>query len=89
MIITAMLDAAQDAVRQLREAIINVKPAGFAGGYSHQIFTFEITGDKHKNGKFLGALKGRNEDLCLGFSVEADKGIAARVFLDGDAYEIK
>ena len=34
---------------------------------------------------FSGALKGRNADLMLGGGEDADKAIAARVYLDGHA----
>lgn len=88
-IVSEMLAGAVRSCEELRESIINVKFAGFAPDYSCEQFTFEVVGGSFKPGKFIGELRGRNADFCLGHSEAADKTIAARVLIDGHAKRIE
>lgn len=87
-LVSEMLEGARQSCEDLRASIVNVKFAGFSADYSCQLVSFEIVEGTHKGGKFIGKLRGRNADLCLGFGEEQDKGIAARVLIDGDAKRI-
>jgi hypothetical protein len=70
------------SMQELRDRISNVRHGGFKDDqYEIVRFTFD-------NKEYEGVLKGRNQDLMLGMSEEADRGIAARVLLDGDAVAI-
>jgi hypothetical protein len=88
-IASEMLAGAAKSCEELRESIVNVKFAGFADDYSCERFTFEVIAGQFKPGKFMGELKGRNADLCLGHGEEQDKAIAARVLIDGHAKRIE
>jgi hypothetical protein len=81
-LVCEMAQVAFDSAKNLREEISNVKHSGFSSGFEHELISFDFQGQR-----YLGKLVGRNRDLCLGFSPEQDKGIAARVLLDGDARE--
>jgi hypothetical protein len=80
-LVPEMLAAARDSAVALRGRISNVR----AGLYSSddEPIAFELDGVPH-----VGTLRGRNRCLCLGFGEEADRGIALRVLLDGDAQPI-
>jgi len=81
-IISTMDAAMGESVRELRNGISNVKSALYETGKGN-VISFVLNGQTYE-----GVLKGRNVDLCLGHGEIFDKAIAARVFLDGDAYEV-
>lgn len=87
-IVIELIDATFESVEQLKDSIINVKSAGFTEDFKYEKISFEIVGNTHKNGKFVGILKGRNQDSCVGFGKEQDKAIATRVLIDGDISKI-
>ncbi len=72
-IVDEMIAAGQESVAQLRSRIADVKYG------KDNTITFTLDGKPH-----VGVMKGRNADLVLG-TPEQNAGIAARVFLDGDA----
>lgn len=77
-IISEMFGAVQQSVMGLHARISDVKPAGFKNG--EELIAFKLD-----DVMYVGALRGRNRDLCIGFSEDADRGIACRVFIDGHA----
>ncbi len=91
-IVSSMIDAAQKSVDNLKSAITNVKPAGISDDEKYILISFEIIPNDglkfHTAGKYIGELRGRNRDLCVGFGEEGDKAIAARVLIDGHARKI-
>lgn len=72
-----LIDAGQKSVEQFRSRISNVK-------YTEDGISFDLDGKP-----MVGRLEGRNRDLVLGSSEEADRAIAARVYLDGHAEAVK
>ena len=86
-IVKEMVSAARQSVDDLKNSIMNVKSAGFTEDFKYEKISFEIVGNTHKNGIFVGILKGRNRDLCIGFGAAQDKTIAARVLIDGAIIE--
>jgi hypothetical protein len=89
----SLLEAVSPALQDLRHCIENVQPRGFDEAHIHELIAFDIVpGQKHKpeiSGRYIGALRGRNRSLCLGFGQEQDKAIALRVYLDGDAQKVE
>lgn len=81
-VIQQILDSAQKSVEGLRNRISDVKMGGIKDG--KEAVTFKLDGVPHE-----GVLKGRNRDLVLGTGEEADRAIANRVFLDGDAAPVE
>lgn len=81
-----------ESVRILRDSITNVRPAGFNSEMTKELISFEIISHQLLKpeiaGKYIGELSGRNRDFCIGFSEDADKGIAVRVFIDGCAKKL-
>lgn len=82
-IVAEMLSTAQVAASAITQRISNVKPAPYVEGQKFETITFELDGKLYR-----AELKGRNKNLLPGMSPEADKGIASRALLDGDAKEI-
>lgn len=74
-----MLAAGIEAADALRSRISNVRLGQYVGHRDEPI-TFDLDGVPH-----VGALRGRNRNLCVGLNEEADRAIAVRVLLDGDA----
>lgn len=72
-----MRDIFDSALQELRSRISDVE-------YTTEGISFLLN-----NVKYCGILKGRNKDLVLGLSPEADQAIALRVLLDGDANKMK
>lgn len=68
-----------DSLVTLRSQISGVKYAPI-GEQGEDRITFTLRGQT-----YVGTLRGRNRDLCLGFGDEADRAIAVRVLLDCDA----
>lgn len=77
-IVKAMVGAAQESAAGIRKRISDVKIAPIENG--KDTFTFTLDGKPHK-----GVLAGRNKNLVIGANAEADKAIATRALLDGDA----
>ena len=75
-----MLAAGIEAAEALRARISNVRLGLYPTTGGDEPITFDLDGVPH-----VGALRGRNRALCVGFNAEADRAIAARVLLDGDA----
>jgi hypothetical protein len=75
-----MAQAARDSMAQIRSRISEVTQRPIEEGDTEETFTFRLDGSL-----YLAFQRGRNRDVCLGFHVEADKGIALRCLLDGDA----
>lgn len=87
-IASSMLETMQNSVELLKESIVNVKHHGFSEDMTEEYISFTIReGFHYEPGDFIGALRGRNRDLVLGYGEAADKSIAARVLLDGDAWK--
>jgi hypothetical protein len=70
-----------DSVAQMRGRISNVRYGKVENDQNVILFSFD--GIPHK-----GILRGRNNDLVLGFGAEQDKAIALRVFLDGNSEKL-
>lgn len=83
LILAEMLDAVQKSTAELKQRITDVELLPYQEGDIYQRFKFFLDG-----AEYHAELKGRNQDLCLGFGAEQDKAIACRVFLDGDAKKI-
>jgi hypothetical protein len=79
-IIQDMMNAARESVKDIKDNIANVRFAPYEKGQKNESILFELDGVTHR-----GELRGRNKDLVIGSGIEQDKGIAARVWLDGDA----
>ena len=79
-IVGEMAIAAQQSMAQIRSRISEVTQLPIEEGDTEEKFTFRLDGDL-----YLAFQRGRNRDVCLGFHAEADKGIALRCLLDGDA----
>ena len=77
----AGLDQVQQSVAELRSRLGDVRLGPIEA--STEIITFTLDGRPYR-----GRLRGRNRDLGLGADSEADKAIALRVLLDGDAEEV-
>jgi len=75
-IVKAMLGAAQKAGQNFTARISNVKLAPYEAGQKFERITFDFDGKPH-----VAELKGRNRDLVVGMSPEADAGIASRAML--------
>ena len=83
-IVAEMLNAAFRSVDNLKDQIDNVKYGLFdLAEPNRNPIEFTLRGVK-----YIGQLKGRNRDYCLGFGVEQDKAIVCRVLLDGHAEPI-
>ena len=67
---------------ELRSRFTDIKLAQFETGQAFERITFKFDGVPYS-----GELRGRNQDLCVGVNQEADRAIALRVFLDGDAQQ--
>jgi hypothetical protein len=79
-LLALLLGAADESAAQLRERITEVSHAGLDDEMTLQKIAFKLDGVA-----YVGVLRGRNADLCMGFGSENDRGIAARVLIDGDA----
>ncbi len=77
-----MLQAGKESVEEARSKVSDVKLGPIENGKETILFTFD--GKPHK-----GVLEGRNRDLVVGSSAEADKAIALRTYLDGAAKPVK
>lgn len=84
-----MLLAASQSIITLKHEITDVKHAGFSDDFSQEKISFNISGPVFKKGKYIGYLKGRNVELCVGHGEIEDKAIAARILIDGDATFLK
>lgn len=78
-IVSEMFSALAESVDALKERISNVRLAVYSGE-NFETITFDLDGKS-----YIGNLKGRNAELCIGHGKASDKAIAARVLLDGDA----
>jgi len=81
-IVAGMFEATDAALAELRQRISNVVSALIIpdGDTCVESIYFKLDGLQ-----YCGTQRVRNLDLCVGSSEEADKAIALRVYLDGDA----
>jgi len=79
-LVPEMLAAALNSSDALRARISNVRLGLYPTTGGDEPIAFALDGVPH-----VGALRGRNRCLCLGFGEEADRAVAVRVFIDGDA----
>ena len=77
-IVKEIFEAARNSAEVIRAGISNVKYGGIERNEERIIFSF-------RGEQYLGTLRGRNRDLCVGFGEAEDRAIACRVLLDGDA----
>jgi hypothetical protein len=78
-----MLAAGIEAGERLRARISNVRLGLYPTTGGDEPITFDLDGVPH-----VGALRGRNRSLCVGINADADRAIAVRVLLDGDAQRL-
>ena len=77
-LLSELITAASSSMQELRNRITCVKYGKDEGNE----ITFMLD-----NQAYTACLRGRNAELVLGLSAEADAGIALRALLDGDARE--
>lgn len=91
-LVKAMIHAAEQSVGDLRATISDVRHGGFSPCYSYELIEFSVnpspTVKPEMVGSYVGTIKGRNSELALGYHPDADRAIALRVWLDGDATKI-
>ncbi len=82
-IVDTMLQAAKASAQSIASRIANVRLLPYDGS-GPECITFTLDGKPYH-----GTLEGRNGCLCVGMQgEEADRAIAARVLIDGDAVEM-
>ena len=79
-IVKEMIGVGLESVQNITSRISNVKLAPYEAGQKFERITFNFDGRPH-----VADLKGRNRDLVVGVSPEANAKIACRAMLDGDA----
>ncbi len=77
-LVVAMLEAGYQSGQDIAARISEVRMLPYVGG--DEPIQFKLDGVA-----YIGALRGRNRCLCLGFGEENDRGIALRVLVDGHA----
>jgi len=77
-IVTDLIQTGRRAIREFRGRISGVKYGPVQNG--EDAILFDLDGVPHR-----GVLKGRNAELVMGSDPEANKAMAARIFLAGDA----
>jgi hypothetical protein len=82
-LVSTLLNAVPESLRDLRAKIVDVKWAPPAFNEDNCI-SFTMNGQRR-----IGFLKGRNADLILTGDPEPDAAIALRTFLDGDTELVK
>ena len=87
-LVEMLIDAGLDSVESMRNRISNVvdAPLDLCIVKGCTCIEFEMDGKK-----YFGELRGRNRDYCIDPKAPnalANRGIALRVFLDGDATRI-
>lgn len=91
-IVKEILGATIKSANNLKDSIVDVRAAGFNADYTVERISFEIKEapgfKKEIAGKYIGELRGKNKDFCIGFGMEGDKSIAFRVFLAGNAEKV-
>lgn len=83
-LVGALIEAAEESATALGDRVSNVRYAPLDANATVESILFDFDGIAHR-----GEMRGRNRDLVIGYKPDADRAIAVRVMLDGDATKLK